>query len=65
MNKTIWYGAKDNDVRFADNQAALTSQGIDNAQSFTVNGDVTGLNLIGHTSEQQVGSQSSQAQPQG
>lgn len=63
MNKTIWYGAKGNDVRFADNQAALTSEGITNAQSFNVTGEVTGLNLIG-TNEQQVGGQS-QAQPQG
>lgn len=47
MQKQIWYGAKDNAVRFADNQTALTNQGIDNPQSFTVNGDVSGLNLIG------------------
>lgn len=59
MNKTIWYGVKNNDVRFADNQAALTEQGIDNAQSFSVNGDVTGLNLVGH-SEQQTTQQSPQ-----
>jgi hypothetical protein len=55
MNKTYWYGANGGVVRFADNQAALTSEGIDNAQSFTVNGEITGLNLIGQT-DQPVGS---------
>lgn len=58
-SKTIWYGAKDNDVRFADNQAALTDQGIDNARSFTVNGEVTDLPLVGHADQQQT-SQSQQ-----
>lgn len=61
MNKTIWYGAKDNDVRFADNKAVLTSQGIDNAQSFTVNGDVSGLELVSATDHATTG----QGQPQG
>lgn len=59
--KTIWYGAKDNDVRFADNQSVLTEQGITNCRSFNVDGEVTGLDLIA-TQHQ---SQSSQAQPQG
>lgn len=60
MNKTIWYGAKDNDVRFADNQAVLTEQGITNCQSFTVSGEVDGLNLITATRQP-----SSHQQPQG
>jgi hypothetical protein len=49
MNKTIWYGAKNNAVRFSENEQALVQQGIDNPQQFTVNGEVTGLNLIGDT----------------
>lgn len=53
MNKTIWYGAKDNDVRFAEDKAALTSEGITNARSFTVNGEVDGLPLVGHEQQQQ------------
>lgn len=51
--KTIWYGAKDNAVRFAENQQALAQQGIDNPQQFTVNGEVTGLNLIGSSDQVQ------------
>jgi hypothetical protein len=45
MQKTIWYGAKDDNVRFANSENELTSQGINNPQSFTVNGEVNGLNL--------------------
>jgi hypothetical protein len=52
MEKTIWYGMKGNDVRFADNQQALVSNGVNNPKSFTVNGEVTGLNLIGNANEQ-------------
>lgn len=52
--KTIWYGSKDNSVRFAENQQTLAQHGIDNPQSFTVNGEVTGLNLLGQ-SDQQIG----------
>jgi hypothetical protein len=55
MNKTIWYGAKDNDVRFADSKLVLTDQGIDNAQSFTVEGEVSGLKLIGSEQQQHTG----------
>lgn len=57
MNKTIWYGVKDNNVQFADSKSALTEQGITETRSFAVNGDVTGLDLAGHQ-------QQSQAQPQ-
>lgn len=61
MNKQIWYGAKDNEVRFAEDKSILTTAGINDAQSFTVNGDVTGLNLL--TAEQVPhGQSSSQAQ---
>lgn len=62
MQKTYWYGvASDNDVRFAENQQALTQAGIDNPQSFTVNGEVTGLHLI-NTNEQSAGAQSPSSQ---
>lgn len=45
MKQTIWYGAKDNNVRFAENKADLTSQGINEPRSFDVEGNVTGLEL--------------------
>lgn len=62
MNKTIWAGAKDNNVAFARNQNSLTSQGYNNPTSFTVSGDVNGLHLI---DEEQTQTQSqAQAQPQ-
>jgi hypothetical protein len=47
MNKQIWYGTNGNNVAFAENKVALTEAGISNPQSFTVNGEVTGLDLIG------------------
>lgn len=53
MNKTIWTGAKDNHVAFARNENSLQSQGFENRQSFTVNGDVSGLTLIDEEQSQQ------------
>jgi hypothetical protein len=53
MNKTVWYGAHDNDVRFATSKASLTEAGINNPQSFTVNGDIQGLNLVDEEQTQQ------------
>lgn len=52
MNKEIWYGAKDSTVRFAASKDDLATQGIQNPQSFTVDGEVTGLNLITPVNEQ-------------
>lgn len=46
MLKTIWYGGKDNDVRFSENQNVLKEHGITNPQSFTVTGEVEGLTFI-------------------
>lgn len=46
MQKTIWYGVKDNNVAFANNQNALVEAGATNPQSFTTSGNVSGLNLI-------------------
>lgn len=56
MKQTIWYGAKDNDVRFAENKSDLTSQGINDPRSFQVDGNVTGLELS-HQQTAQSGSQ--------
>lgn len=53
MEKTIWYGVKDNEARFADNQQTLTEQGINNCSSFTVDGEVSGLNLSTNETAQQ------------
>lgn len=61
MQKEIWYGAKDNTVRFADNQQSLVQAGINQPKSFTVNGEVTGLHLQ-NTNEQNVSGQSSSSQ---
>lgn len=47
MKKEIWYGTNGNNVAFSENRVALTDAGISNPQSFEVNGEVTGLNLIG------------------
>lgn len=59
MQKTIWYGAKDNNVRFSENKSDLSDAGINNPRSFTVSGEVTGLEL---TNQQQT-SQSGSGQP--
>lgn len=57
MQKQIWYGADDaNNVRFADNQSVLKSAGITNPQSFTVDGQVHGLNLVTENTQQNTGS---------
>lgn len=61
--KNIWYAVKDNDVRFANNQNSLTSQGFTNPQSFTVQGDVNGLSLIDdNTGENNIGGATSAQQ---
>jgi hypothetical protein len=61
MQKQIWYGVKDNNVLHANNQQALTSAGVSNPQSFTVNGEVTGLDFIGTTEQQATGASSQQS----
>lgn len=51
---TVWYGCKDgNNVRFAHNKDSLTNDGITDPQSFTVNGDVSGLSFIDGLGDQQ------------
>lgn len=46
MNKTYWHGVQGNETRFATSESALKDQGIQNPQSFSCTGEVTGLNLI-------------------
>lgn len=53
QNKTVWYGAKDNQVQFADNETTLAAQGINNPKSFTVNGEIDGLNIVGGAQQEQ------------
>lgn len=57
MQKTYWYGSdKDNQVQFSENKNVLNNAGIDNPQSFTVNGTVEGLRLIDQQQTSQSGS---------
>jgi hypothetical protein len=65
MNKTIWYGAKDNNVRFANHQNSLVSQGINNPQSFTTAGDVSGLTFIDDDAGLSTGATAQGTQQQG
>jgi hypothetical protein len=53
--KTIWFGSisNTNRVAFANNQESLTNHGVTDPQSFTVNGDVSGLTLIDDTEQQE------------
>lgn len=57
--RTIWYGASNNEPVFSENKTDLNNRGIDNPQSFTVSGDIKGLNLVSSSHQQtaQSGSQ--------
>lgn len=55
MKTKLWYGIKNNDVRFAETETALIEQGINSPQSFEVgsNGVITGLNFETGTGQHQ------------
>jgi hypothetical protein len=57
--KTIWFGSNNNQVAFANSQESLTNHGVTDPQSFTVNGDVSGLTLIDDTEQETASTQSS------
>jgi hypothetical protein len=62
MNKEVWYGIKNNSVAFANSQNTLVEAGATNPQSFTVQGDISGLNLIDDNNAT-TGSNAGAAQP--
>lgn len=43
---TVWAGAKDNTVGFARQENTLNEQGYINPQSFTVSGDIDGIQFL-------------------
>jgi hypothetical protein len=60
----LWYGIKDDEVQFAENETVLVEQGISNPKSFQIgnNGQVTGLDLqTGSNQSHQTPSQSQTA----
>lgn len=59
--KTFWYGSNnDGNVQFAHNETSLKDKGINSPQSFSVTGEVSGLNLIDE--DQNVQSNQTQSQ---